>query len=341
MDVSNAVPLVSVIVPVHDLADCVERCLDSLLAQTVENFEVICVDDASTDHSSEILHRYTQKDARVRVIHLPQSEGPSVARNKGVEEARGNLVSFVDGDDFVSPHYLQILLDAYQFGGEGTLVKAKNVRGPYEQVCDTVWNMPCEGEVNVLSSRKALRELLLERLSVVAWACLAPRELYLNKRFPQGMVFEDHYVVFNHMCNASRVVTVNTPIYAYVTRPVSLSNPKRHDLRFPKGMHAVVEHMLELSRNWEEELSGPVAWAAAWRLALVVSYCQDIEDKARVRRYYQAACRYLRAHLLRIVATWHRERLDTAQMRKILVAAASPRIYWLLRTPYRGLRHCH
>jgi hypothetical protein len=114
---------------------------------------------------------------------------------------------------------------------------------------------------------------------------------------------------------------------------VSLSNPVLHDERFPAGMYRVVEHLLDISQDWKwgEE----VAWAAAWRLALVVRYCQDVEDKRKVRKYYRPASRYLRANLRSIVSICRREHLSREQLRKMVVAAASPRIYWLLRMPLR------
>ena len=326
-------PRVSVVVPVYNLADCVGRCIDSVLVQTFADFEVICVDDASSDGTPGVLDAYAKRDGRVRVVTLPRSEGPSVARNCGVEVARGELVSFVDGDDFVSPFYLQILVDAYDAAGEGSFVKAGNVRGLYERVRDTSWRVPSEGEVRVLVTESAIRDLLLDRLSVVAWACIAPRELYMEHRFPEGMVFEDHYVVFDHLAASAVVVAVDTPVYAYVTRPVSLSNPALHDESYPEGMYRAVEHLLDMSRGWKWDEE--VAWAAAWRLALVVRYCQDVEDKRKVRKYYRQASSYLRANLRSIVSICEREHLSREQLRKIVISAASPRIYWLLRMSLR------
>lgn len=329
-------PLVSVIVPTHNLADCVGMCLDSLKAQTFEGFEVICVDDASTDDTYEVLQGYAA-DERIRVVRLDEDLGASVARNAGVEEARGKLVSFVDGDDFVSPHYLQVLYEAWVSSPEGeTFVKAKNVRGPREVVAKTQWRPYAEPEARAIPSEEAIRELLLERMTVVAWACLAPRELYLRHPFPVGMVFEDHYVIIDHLQAVEHVMLVDTPVYAYVRRDDSLSNPMKHDAGYVHDMMTVVGHLLEQSWRLSEELHDPLSWACAWRLALAVSYCSDIDDKSAVRDDCDFATRYLRAHLRAIIRVWRREKLDRGQLVKILVAASSPRIYWKTRSLFRA-----
>ena len=99
-------PLVSVIVPVYNVAAYLQRCLDSLLGQTYRNLEIICVNDGSTDGSAAILDEYATKDARIKVIHQ-ENAGVSVARNRGLDSATGEYVGFIDADDWLEP-------DAYE-----------------------------------------------------------------------------------------------------------------------------------------------------------------------------------------------------------------------------------
>ena len=99
-------PLVSVVVPVHNVEGYLGECLDSIIGQTLADFEVLCVDDGSTDASLEILARYEARDARVRVFQQA-NQGPSVARNHGLSEARGTYVCFVDADDGLAPNALE------------------------------------------------------------------------------------------------------------------------------------------------------------------------------------------------------------------------------------------
>ena len=92
--------LVSVIVPVYNVAKYLPQCLESLLAQTYANFEVICIDDGSTDNSLQILEDYQQKDLRIKFFSK-KNGGPSLTRNYGMQKAKGEYVCFLDSDDFV------------------------------------------------------------------------------------------------------------------------------------------------------------------------------------------------------------------------------------------------
>lgn len=98
-------PTFSIIIPVYNVAPYLRECLDSVLAQTFTDWECICVDDGSTDGSGAILDEYADKDARFKVLHQ-QNAGPSVARNLGIENAKGEWLSFVDADDFIPSDYL-------------------------------------------------------------------------------------------------------------------------------------------------------------------------------------------------------------------------------------------
>lgn len=102
---------ISIIVPVYKAEKFLHRCIDSILAQTYRNFELILIDDGSPDNSYTICDEYAQKDNRVKVIHQ-QNAGASVARNTGIEIAIGKWIAFVDADDFVGPQYIETLLDA-------------------------------------------------------------------------------------------------------------------------------------------------------------------------------------------------------------------------------------
>ncbi|MEE0443593.1 MAG: glycosyltransferase, partial [Acutalibacteraceae bacterium] len=109
-------PLVSVIIPTYNNERQLPRCIDSLLAQTYGNFELIAVDDGSTDGSGSVLDAYAERDARIRVIHR-KNGGVSSARNVGIDDAKGEYVTFVDGDDAVDPSYIEHLAGALRQDG--------------------------------------------------------------------------------------------------------------------------------------------------------------------------------------------------------------------------------
>ena len=101
--------LISVIVPVYNVQDLIGRCLNSILAQTWQNIEVILVNDASSDGSGRICEEYALRDRRVQVVHFQKNRGPGAARNEGIRRASGDFVSFIDSDDYVEPDLLERL----------------------------------------------------------------------------------------------------------------------------------------------------------------------------------------------------------------------------------------
>ena len=104
-------PKISVIVPVYNTEQYLHRCIDSILAQTYTDFELLLIDDGSKDNSGKICNEYAAKDSRVRVFHK-ENGGVSSARNIGLDNAKGGWISFVDSDDWISTEYLENLFNA-------------------------------------------------------------------------------------------------------------------------------------------------------------------------------------------------------------------------------------
>ena len=108
-------PLISVILPIYNMEPYLARCLDSILGNTYQNLEILCVDDGSKDRSLEILQRYAEKDYRIVVI-AKENGGVSSARNAGLDRMTGDFVCFVDPDDFVHPQFFELLMKAQEKG---------------------------------------------------------------------------------------------------------------------------------------------------------------------------------------------------------------------------------
>jgi len=107
-------PKISILVAVYNTAVYLPQCLDSLLSQTLKDIEVLCVDDASTDKSLEILHQYAEKDERVRVFALKENRGQAHARNVGLSHATGDYIGFVDSDDWLSRDALEKVCESFR-----------------------------------------------------------------------------------------------------------------------------------------------------------------------------------------------------------------------------------
>ena len=104
----NKQPLISVIIPVYNLENYIEKCLDSVLSQTYKNLEILVVDDGSTDSSPSICDKYSQSDSRIQVFHIDNG-GAAHARNTALEKMTGEFVTFVDGDDYIDSTYIEKL----------------------------------------------------------------------------------------------------------------------------------------------------------------------------------------------------------------------------------------
>ncbi len=122
-------PLISLVIPVYNVEKYLNKCIQSVLAQTYDNFEVILVDDGSTDNSGKICDEYAEKDNRATVYHQKNS-GVSVARNVGLENAKGELISFIDADDWIDEKYLEKLADAQvKYNADLTICEYTNIFG--------------------------------------------------------------------------------------------------------------------------------------------------------------------------------------------------------------------
>ena len=102
-------PKVSIIVPVWNPGPGISRCVESLRGQTLEDIEMIFVDDCGTDSAMDVVHAAAKEDSRIRILENPENLGPGISRNKGIEVARGEYLSFVDADDYVDLDFLEIL----------------------------------------------------------------------------------------------------------------------------------------------------------------------------------------------------------------------------------------
>lgn len=217
-------PLVSVVVPFYNIELYAKRCIESLLSQTYERYELVLIDDGSTDGTAEILDLYAT-DSRVRVLHF-ENGGLSAARNRGVAVARGDYVSFVDGDDFVSPYYLEYLVGGIAEEPDVLVVSIEKVTPHSGNVS---WDAG-EPSYTRFASKCAMGELAYDRIKTAAWGKLAPRKLYENVSFPEGRLYEEISTAGSCILGVREVSVLDRPVYAYVMHGGSIVN--RSNARF-------------------------------------------------------------------------------------------------------------
>ena len=131
--------MISVIVLAYNIKAFLEECLDSILNQTLQDLEIIIVDDCSTDGTSALCDKLARKDSRIQVIHLPENKGVSNARNVGIKASHGDYVYMMDGDDFIHPRMLEVLFNAL----DSTIYDFSMVRG---------FKVPKEADINVFDT---------------------------------------------------------------------------------------------------------------------------------------------------------------------------------------------
>ena len=209
--------MISVIVPVYNAEPYLRECLDSILGQTYRELEIILVDDGSTDGSPQICEEYREKDERVRVFHT-ENRGQSAARNLGIDDARGEWLMLVDSDDFVSPDYCAIPLQAALEHGADLVIFERTRVG---------WPAPTEEKehpTGVLTRKEAV-----ENGRPAPWNKLYHRDLFRGIRYPEGRVYEDIATTHRLIYAANRIVRMDLPLYYYRYREDSTS--RRNDER--------------------------------------------------------------------------------------------------------------
>lgn len=225
-----AEPLISVVVPVYNVESELGRCVDSLLSQEgAPAFEVVLVDDGSTDSSGALCDALAAGDARVRALHKANG-GLSDARNFGLANSSAPLVAFVDSDDYVLPGYLSALYRLLE--SHGADVSA--CRG---LVVRTGEEAPDGGpaEVRAMGREEALGALLYDEVSVSAWGKLWRREALGDAPFPKGRLFEDVGATPLLFLRCGRVASTSERLYCYVMRPGSISHQRLSERSFDRA----------------------------------------------------------------------------------------------------------
>ena len=210
-------PLLSIIVPVYKVENYLPKCIDSILAQTFTDFELILVEDGSPDNCPALCDAAAEKDARVRVIHQ-KNGGLSAARNAGLDAARGAWVGFVDSDDYIAPEMYEVLYQAVQSTG------ADLALCDYAEVDEA--GAPCQSMHVSLSEGELTGQELLKRASglmvQLAWNKLYRRAIFTQLRYPEGKLNEDLFLIPEVCLQIQKAVVVPKVLYYYVQRSGSI-----------------------------------------------------------------------------------------------------------------------
>lgn len=206
--------MISVIIPIYNAEKYIERCLDSIFVQTYEDFEIIAVDDGSTDLTAEILKQYSKKDERIKIIKK-RNGGSASARNLALKYVNGKYVIFIDADDYVSCDFLRTMVCiAEETKADIVECDYQIVRGKKEQekVLD-------EYEyIRILTNMEKLEELCKKSTymkSCVLWTKLYRTELFQGIKFIENKGIDDEFVIHKLIYRAKLVAITNRKLYYY------------------------------------------------------------------------------------------------------------------------------
>lgn len=210
---------VSIIVPVYNVEKYLERCINSILTQELSDFELILINDGSTDSSGTICDKFSCIDNRVKVIHK-KNEGVSSARNTGIDIAEGEYIGFVDSDDYIDS-------DMYKTMYEEAVKKSSDlvICGIYNEYIDKQTTMFNEGTIEVYEDKKILYEYLLDRLDTSLCNKIYKKEYIKKIRLDKKIAInEDKLFNYEYCLNSNKAVFVKKAKYHYIKQRVGSTN---------------------------------------------------------------------------------------------------------------------
>ncbi|MGK6353277.1 glycosyltransferase family 2 protein [Parapedobacter sp. DT-150] len=238
---------VSVIIPVYNVEQYIEKCILSVLSQTYRHFEIIVVNDKTLDQSIELANAILSKQVEIpyQIIHMPENSGISAARNTGIEAAKGDHLLFIDSDDWIEPEMLQKLVGASE--QQNADMVFCRVRQVYEQSdrFEVLKSLP-EGLWN---KQESLLRLFKGDYPTHIYKILISKSLFDGIRFPIGIVYEDVLTLPYLLDNANTIYFIDDVLYNYLQRPGSLTKS------YNAKLEGVVREFTAMDRYFQDRLT--------------------------------------------------------------------------------------
>lgn len=212
-------PLVTVIIPAWNVSRYLPQCLKSVTRQSYTHLEILVVDDGSTDATGSIVDEWAARDNRIRAVHKPNG-GLSEARNVGLDNAHGQVLTCIDSDDYVAPNFVERLLQVMNATGADMAV------GGAEQFDDGQApqpEAPAPAAVTTYTQSQAVKAIFYQHgLTHTAWGRLYRRELFDGVRYPVGLLYEDLATIGPLLTKVTLVARTSEPLYYYRQRKGSI-----------------------------------------------------------------------------------------------------------------------
>lgn len=267
--------LVSVIVPIYNVEKYLPRCIDSILAQTYSNLEILLVDDGSSDRCGKIADEYAPKDSRIKVFHK-ENGGLSDARNYALDRANGEYMTCIDSDDFVDPRYVEILVDIL----EKTNVNVSMVGSQTFEEEDTVSVYDgAQYRMILYTQGETLKKALRVELNQSAWGKLYRKCIFDKIRFPKGMLYEDLAIWYDVISLSNGVAFADIPLYKYFVRNDSIM---RQSFKIQQLDEVeIIEKIMDKLESERPDLHDWINARKVYSYFLVLSRILSAEDKEK------------------------------------------------------------
>ena len=270
---SDDVPLISVIVPIYNVEKYVRKCLNSLKNQTIKQIEVICINDGSTDASGKIADEYESDEwPRFRVIHHGENKGLSVARNRGINEARAEWIMFVDSDDWVENEFCRIPYNAALKNQADMVIFQADIIKKWK----IIRSKQRDGLVGIVD------EMTVHKYGgTTAWRKMYRKRLFNNIKYPEGRVAEDVATTHKVVHAAERILMLQECLYHYCPRRGSISHTHSKENK-RDGLIGAIERKKDLiSYGYpEEKLKDTLCGPTIGFLGSAVDYSDELYLKA-------------------------------------------------------------
>ena len=279
-------PIISVVIPVCNVERYLPQCLDSVIGQSFQNIEIICIDDGSSDNSGIILDEYAKRDCRIHVIHK-ENTGYGSSMNIGLSYAAGDYIAIVESDDFAEPDMLEKLYSAaIQSGAEITKANHYNYKGGIDFFCDWVKDFPKNQLINVLEYPSLLY------ISNTVWTCLYQKHFLLKHAIAfhetPGAAYQDiSFAIQGWLC-ARKVFLINDAVLHYRN-----DNPNS-SVNNPYKIFCVFDEYQWLERKFKE------LWHTNLEVSEIERYFVATKYKDYLGHYYRVAVQYKYAFLYRM-----------------------------------------
>ena len=279
-------PIISIIVPIYNVGKYLPRCIESILNQTFNNFELILVNDGSTDNSGVVCDDYAKKDTRIKIIHKSNG-GVSSARNAGLYVAKGEYIGFVDPDDYIDKNMYEKLYRLCIDNNSDIAICRFN-----REINGKIQNKESTEEIIELNNMEAMNELFkgnLYRFSLCNK--LFSKKCFNDVLFPEERIHEDLSTTYKLFANSKKAVYINYCGYIYVRRENSILTSTYNEKRL-QAFIAWDEIIEFIDKNYYEIIEQVIATFTYWCVDNILYILNQVNNSKKKNNYLNIIQKY-------------------------------------------------